>query len=369
MGRQHSFSHFVDVEAARRGMTREEIFQCLARTVEEHYRHKGRIVTIAVDESDTAAVLAGRELAVRDGQGVWLPLPNVEEPPLWLMQERVEAFLEERRRAARWTLVRAQCKGLEDDYALVEIADDLQPDLAGQVAVLPRSRWATRDAFDARAPARWMVVCEHFPEAVDGGHQWRGLSVPWLASRVEAALVAGVAQHYFQAPFEFGAAYHGAAAMLVCPAESDFLATIIGDKGERVAKLKQLLGLDRLCVARASRAADELGRLRSAVKHVVGLREHEFLVEPPMARPALPAKEETPLPCIVVPEEHAPRLVGKNGCNLYFVRKLSGVASTWRGAEAKAFRALLGAAKRRTEKAKKRRAVTQPPPADSSSAV
>lgn len=372
MLRQKSFTHFADVEAARRGMTREELFSCLARTVEEHYRHKGRIVRIVVEEGEAGATLAGSELAVSEGQGVWQPLEEVAAPPPWLLQQRVESWLEDRKRAAMWTLVRARCKSVEEDYALVEITGgqgDPEPDLHGQIAVLPKQYWAARDVFDADAPPRWMVVREHFPETVDGGAAWRAMPAPWLASRTEAALVARVAQHYFSAPFEFGAAYHGAAALLVCPPESDFVAKIIGDGGERAAKLKQLLGLDRLCVARASRATEDVGRLRSAVKHVAGLRDHEFIIEPPSARPALADHREVPLPCIVVPEEKAKRLVGKNGCNLYFVRRLSGVASTWRAAEPKAFRALLEAARRRVRMAELRRAAAQPPPADSSSAV
>jgi transcription antitermination factor NusA-like protein len=136
--------------------------------------------------------------------------------------------------------------------------------------------------------------------------------------------VARVAQFYLEVPFSFEAAMHGDSAMLICPAGSE-IGRIVGDNGMVVSQLKGLLGLRRLSVVRLSASQEPLGRLRSAVQHVTGLSNMQFFIQSAAAQKQLP-NGEPPLPAVLVKKKDVAKFVGKNGSNLYFIRRLSGVS-------------------------------------------
>jgi hypothetical protein len=71
--------------------------------------------------------------------------------------------------------------------------------------------------------------------------------------------------------------FHGSC-MLIAPTHGDGFAALVGRQGERIARLREMLGLQRLFVARKPQAMDPFGRLKCAVARVTGLRRRAYTV-------------------------------------------------------------------------------------------
>lgn len=309
-------SHLADMQAQRRGLQRAEFLDCVVRSVEESYRLRGRIVRVSLDEADTAGAVRGIELA---DSAEWVPLRRVDAPPAWLLQQTVDEFLASREQAQRRRLALARAVAAYDDHVLVELASD-DAALSGQVAVLPRAQIAPRDAgWELGAPARFVAVCRHVPERgidADSAEPWRGAAAHWLASRTDTALPRLLVRHYFDV--DANACCYNGTCMLVVPAAGDEFAKLVGKDGTHATLLRDVLGIERVFVAREPLATEAFARLACAVSRVTGLKRREFAVK----RAAGIAQ----MPVVVAERRHMPRLVGRSGQNLMFIRKLSGVA-------------------------------------------
>jgi len=311
-------SHLADEQARSRGLQRAEFLDCVVRSVEESYRLRGRIVRVSLDEDDADAAVHGVELA---DSAEWVPLRRVDAPPAWLLQQTVDEFLASREQAQQRRLALARAVAAYDDHVLVELASD-EGALSGQVAVLPRAQIAPRDAgWELGAPARFVVVRRHVPERgfdADSVEPWRGAAVHWLASRTDIALPRLLVRHYFDV--DANATCYNGTCMLVVPAAGDEFAKLVGKDGTHATLLRDVLGIERVFVAREPLATEAFARLACAVSRVTGLRRRDYAVK----RTTGPAQ----LPRVVVDRRHMPRLVGRGGQNLLFIRWLSRVEFT-----------------------------------------
>lgn len=311
---QSSFSHLADLEAGRRGLKRSEFLDCVVRSIEESYRIRGRIVKISLDDTEGTSLVHGLELRP---SAEWVPLRRIDAPPAWLLQETVEDFLADREKMQVRVLDRARAVAAFDDYVMVELHGESDEALKGQVAVLPRAHIAPRDAgWELGGPSRFVVVRRHFPEQVDGGETWRGTPAKWFASRTDAALPRLLVRHYFD--IEVQATCFNGTCMLIVPTVGDEYAQLVGKEGSHITRLRDILGMDRVFVAREPQADEPFARLTCAVARVTGLKRRDYVVKMPSGSGQLPV--------VMAERRLMPRLVGRGGQNLLFIRRLSGVA-------------------------------------------
>lgn len=269
---------------------------------------------IGIDDTTGLSLVNGVEL---QSAGEWVPLPKVDAPPTWLLQETVEHFLADREKVQSRHLDRARAVKAYDDFVTVELLGETEPSLQGELAVLPRARMAPCDAgWESGAPPRFVVVRRHFPEQVDGGEVWRDSSARWLASRIDSHLPKMLIKHYFE--LDVDVVVFNGICMAIVPTVGDEYAQLVGKEGSHIKRLRDILGLDRVCVARMPASDEPFARLTSAVAGVTGLKRREFVVK--MAR------TPSELPAVLTDRRLMPRLVGKGGANLLFIRRLSGVA-------------------------------------------
>jgi hypothetical protein len=300
-------AHVADLEAERRGLGRTEFLQCVARSIEESYRLRGRIVNVALDDVPGANALRGVEL--RAG-AEWVPLRRVHAPPAWLLEQAIERLIGERKSAHGWRLERARAIHAHESHVDIELAGEFDATLRGAGAVLPRAHAAPRDAgWEVGGPPRLVAVRPVDRSATAG-------SARWVASRTEPALMQLVVRHYFGV--EVRAASFNGSAMLIVPTAGDAYAQLVGKEGAHADRLRDVLGMDRVFVAREPQSDEPFARLTCAVARVTGLKRREYTVRMPRERGVLPA--------LIAERAAMPRLVGRGGQNLYFIRRLSGVA-------------------------------------------
>lgn len=289
--------------------------QCVERTVEEHYRSRGRLVRIGIDTTESE--VNGLELR---SAGEWSPLAKVDAPPPWLLQRAVDHFRECRAASETLRFDRARAVSAHDDHVTLELQGEIEPGLRGQLAVLPRSQMAPRDAgWESGASTRFVALRRHYREQIDGGEPWRDASVRWLASRVEKRLPKLLIRHYFA--IEVETVVSNGICMAIVPTAGDDYARLVGKQGDYIRRLCDILGLDRVCVARMPASHEPFARLTSAVARVTGLKRREFVVK--MAR------QSSDLPAVLTERRLMPRLVGRGGAHLLFIRRLSGVPFTY----------------------------------------
>jgi hypothetical protein len=302
-----SLAHLADLEAQRRGLGRSEFLECVARSIEESYRLRGRIVNVALDDAAGATALRGVEL--RAG-AEWVPLPRVHAPPAWLLEQAVERLVGERTSARGWRLERAHAVEARETHVIVELSGAFNDALRGRRAALPRAHAAPRDAgWEVGGPPRLVAVRPADAPTVAVG-------TPWLASRTDPALMQLVVRHYFGVDVQ-AASFNGSV-MLVVPTAGDTYAQLVGKEGAHAGRLRDVLGMERVFIAREPQSDEPFARLTCAVARVTGLGRRDYTVRMPRERGALPA--------VLAPRAAMPRLVGRGGQNLYFIRRLSGVA-------------------------------------------
>lgn len=309
-------SQLADMQAHCRGLQRAEFLDCVVRSVEESYRLRGRIVRVSLDEADAAGAVHGIELA---DSAEWVPLRRVDAPPAWLLQQTVDEFLASREQTQQRRLALGRAVAAYDDHVLVELSGE-DAALNGQLAVLPRAQSAPRDAgWELGSPPRFVAVHRHTPERgadADSAEPWRGAAAHWLASRTDAALPRLLVRHYFDV--DANATLYNATCMLVVPAAGDEFAKLVGKDGTHATMLRDVLGIERVFVAREPLATEPFARLACAVSRVTGLKRREFAVKR--------AGGFAQMPVVIAERRHMPRLVGRSGANLMFIRRLSGVA-------------------------------------------
>lgn len=309
-----SFSHLADLEATRRGLKRAEFFDCVMRSIEENYRIRGRIVKISIDDTEGSSLVHGLELRP---SAEWVPLRRIDAPPAWLLQETVEQFMADREREQLRVLDRARAVAAFDDHVSVELLGEADAALKGQIAVLPRAHVAPRDAgWEVGGPARFVAVRRHFPEQVDGGEAWRGSAARWFASRTDAALPRLLVRYYFD--LDVQATGFNGTCMLIVPTDGDEYAKLVGKQGSHITRLRDILGMERVFVAREPQAIEPFARLTCAVARVTGLKRRDYVVRVPATAGQLAV--------VMADRKLMPRLVGRGGQNLLFIRRLSGVA-------------------------------------------
>jgi hypothetical protein len=295
-------------------MKRSEFLDCVVRSIEETYLIRGRIVKISIDDTEGASLVHGLELRP---SADWIQMRRIDAPPAWLLQETVEAFLADREKMQTRLLDRARALAAFDDHVTVELQGEADAALKGQIALLPRAHIAPRDAgWEIGGPARFVVVRRHFPEQVDGGETWRNSTVRWFASRMDPALPCLLVRYYFD--LDVHAVVFNGTCMLIVPTAGDGYARLVGKEGSHITRLRDILGMERVFVAREPQAAEPFARLTCAVARVTGLKRRDYVVKMPGAGGQLPV--------VVAERKFMPRLVGRGGQNLLFIRRLSGVA-------------------------------------------
>jgi hypothetical protein len=308
-----TLTHLIEVESARRGLTKDEMVICLAKAMEMAYARRGDHVQVETSENTESGELTMtvRKMSLQNGvtveHSVRTPLiPNHED-----LARAVEIFREDLRRINPWMLTLARVLAVNPDHYLIECTD---PQFDKQVAVLPKQ--LSGDTPLKKLQEIYVVAQPWRAEKISGTEAWTQIQAPLIASRVASQLFVQLLKKYCD--MDVVAAVMSGGVMLVTPPGVD-IKLLIAAQSQVLNLLKTATGATRIFVAPMGKNPDPLWRLINTVCRVTGLKY------PSQFRISQPQNADKPDWIVFVGKENLAKFIGHHGQNLYFIMYLSGM--------------------------------------------
>lgn len=302
----------MEMESARRGLSRAEMIDCLVKAIEQTYARRGFHVQVEIDQADDKGELkmTVRKMLVQGGDTVELTVRDILIPTQEDLALAVEELRETIRRRNPWQLCEATVLTINDDHYLVECKNGYG---SGQIAVLPKANAGNK------LEKSQLIVCVVQPfraEKVSGVQHWMTVDAPLVASRTDRQLIIQMVELYFG--MRVDAAVISSAAMIITPPGMS-IAKLIDTKEQPLSLIKQATGLERVFVGPLGANMEPKARIQNAVRNVTGLKyPSEFRISEPKG-------QDAPLWRVFVATGKLGRFIGREGQNLFFIMILSGL--------------------------------------------
>lgn len=302
----------INVESARRGLSRVEMIDCLSKAVVATYARRGFHVQVEIDQSnlEEGLKMIVRKMLVQGGDTVEQTVRDILIPT----QEDLAVAVQELRAAQRklnpWALCEAKVLSVFDDHYLVEPTNGFG---CGQVAVLPKAHAGSK----LEKNENIMCVAQPFrAEKVTGLQPWMTIQAPLIASRIDRQLIIQMVHVYFDMTVD-AAVISGAAMIITPPGKS--ISALISKENKALDVIKAATGLTRVFVGPMGARHEPRFRLQNAVHNVTGLKF------PKDFRVSEPKDDARPSWRVYVATGQLGRFIGRDGQNLFFVMYLSGM--------------------------------------------
>lgn len=311
-GGSGSFEQLLDDLSAARGLSKEELVQCIRDAIGETFKQKGRIVTVVVEDIEGRAIFDVQETILTGGsRALYRKVQLVPPPPPDLLARIIDEYVQKKAANHSWGLAFAIVLAIEEDHYLLEIADSEDVKQAkNKPAVLPRSHCNSLDNF-AVNDGIWVAFKPSLQETIAGGHveRWRDVKTPYVATRSDPNFLTMMALRMLGE--EVQGVIHTSRGIMIFPPGTETHA-LLADGCRAKNTLQSLCGLERLAIARRSPREEIDKRLIHAVNEVAGLK---YGVDYKLSA----SKPDQP-PVVYVSYEKAKRLMGKGGSNLFFIK-------------------------------------------------
>ncbi|MDT8992849.1 hypothetical protein RQP54_18390 [Curvibacter sp. APW13] len=306
-----SLEQLLDSLAEHRGLSREELVDCIKDAIVETFRLRGRVVIVEVEDVEAAARISVQEMILTGSQPFYREVNLVPPVAPDLLTQIIEEA--QQRKAANhiWSLSETRVVRVEKDHYLLELIGPVDlPTAEGKVAVLPRRDCNQADAF-AMGDNIWVGFKPNVSSSVDGGHvePWRDVEAPYIATRSESNFLTLMAIQMLGEAVQ--GVIHTSRGILIFPAGTD-IQPLLAEGGKHKNILQRLCGLSRLAIARRSPREEIDKRMIHAINEVAGLK---YGVDYRIG-----AEDPTQLPRVYVSHEKAKQLIGAGGHNLFFLK-------------------------------------------------
>lgn len=308
-----SLNQLLDSLAEHRGLTREELVECVKEAIVETFRQKGRVVTVDVEDVTQEASIRIQEMLL--GNAGSRPFYREVKLIPAVRPELLVKIIEERQlhKAANqtWLLSETRVIRVEDDHYLLELIGSVHlPSAEGKVAVLPTAQCNEGDRFGLGDNV-WVAFKPHVHTKIEGGfaESWRNVDAPYIATRSESNFLTLMAMQMLGDAVQ--GVIHTSRGLLIFPAGTD-LKPLLAENCKHKNILQRLCGLARLVMARQSPSEKPDKKLIHAIGEVAELKYGLHY--------KIGAEDPNKLPCVYVAPEKAHIFFGKGGSNIFFIK-------------------------------------------------
>lgn len=308
--------HLLDTVSAQRGLSRADILECIKTAIVENFRLRGRIVTVSVENLEGDFVLSVQEtILTGGGQALYREVRFIPPVSPELLREIIDEYAAKRQANHVWTLAECKAVAQADDHYLIEIISAQASDeCENKIAVLPKKNINEGEVF-ASGEIIWCIIKKYERSPIDVGYAeaWRDVDADWIASRSDSNFLSLMAYQMMGEAIQ--GVIHTSRGILIFQPGVD-LQPLLADGCRHKNILQKLCGLQRLAVARRSPRTELDKKLIHAIQEVAGLKYGaDFKIG---------AEDPQQLPRIYISHEKAPRLMGRGGHNLFFIKCVVG---------------------------------------------
>lgn len=307
-----SLEQLLDSLAEQRGLSREELVDCIKEAIVESFRLRGKIVQVEVEDIQKQARISVVETVLTGGTRPHYREVNLIPPVAPDLLARIIEEHQQRKAANHiWSLAESKVVSVQDDHYLAELINPVDcVDAVGKVAVLPRRNCNEADNFRVGENI-WVAIKPHDSNPLEVGYaeSWRNIDAPYLATRSESNFLTLMAIQMLGEVVQ--GVIHTSRGILIFPAGTD-IQPLLADGSKHKNILQSLCGLSRLAIARRSPRQQVDKKLIHAINEVAGLK---YGVDYKIG-----AEDPTQLPRVYVSHSMTKRLVGVGGHNLFFIK-------------------------------------------------